>query len=167
VVVLWLGCRCLPSVNIICGRIIVGLSLSSSASKHNIIMFTDGRQRQPNHNTTTYYVYWRKTPPPNQKTTTFFIYLVLLYFECTWWKLFQKHVVHFCVVFCLTQPWLEPIICRTTDGFKIFFSDNTRISIFFFCRAKRKFFFQNKGEAKLISQQTNKISQQSENSDGF
>jgi hypothetical protein len=36
VVVLWLGCRCwLPSVNTICGRIMIGLSLLSSVSKHN------------------------------------------------------------------------------------------------------------------------------------
>jgi hypothetical protein len=78
VVVLWLDCRCLPSVNAICGRIMIGLSLLSSDSKHNMwsiiielslssvirphIVFTDGRQqRQPNHNTTTYCVYWRTT----------------------------------------------------------------------------------------------------------
>jgi hypothetical protein len=36
VVVLWLGCRCLPSVNTICGRIMIGLSLLSSVSKHNM-----------------------------------------------------------------------------------------------------------------------------------
>ena len=35
VVVLWLGCRCLPSVNTICGRVMIGLSLSS-VSKHNM-----------------------------------------------------------------------------------------------------------------------------------
>jgi hypothetical protein len=28
-------------------------------------------------------------------------------------------------------------------SFRIFFSDNTRVSIFFFCRAKREFFFRN------------------------
>jgi hypothetical protein len=76
VVVLWLGCRCLPSVNTICGRIMIGLSLLLSVSKHNMwsyyaiiirphIVFTDGRQRQPNHNTTTYYVYWRTTTNDN------------------------------------------------------------------------------------------------------
>jgi hypothetical protein len=65
-VVLWLGCRsCRPSVNTICGRIIVGLSLSS-VSKRNMWSYYDcvvvvGRQRQPNHNTTTYCAYWRKT----------------------------------------------------------------------------------------------------------
>ena len=33
----WLGCRCcLPSVNTICGRILIGLSLLSSVSKHNM-----------------------------------------------------------------------------------------------------------------------------------
>jgi hypothetical protein len=32
VVVLCLGCRCLPSVNTICGRVMIGLSLSSSAN---------------------------------------------------------------------------------------------------------------------------------------
>jgi hypothetical protein len=66
VVVLWLGCRCLPSVNTICGRIMIGLSLLSSVSKHTMwsyydciyfcfrsfvnticgIMITDGRQQQ-------------------------------------------------------------------------------------------------------------------------
>jgi hypothetical protein len=36
VVILWLGCRCCrPSVNTICGRIMIGLSLSS-VSKHNM-----------------------------------------------------------------------------------------------------------------------------------
>jgi hypothetical protein len=34
-VVLWLGCRCRLSVNTICGRIMIGLSLLSSVSKHN------------------------------------------------------------------------------------------------------------------------------------
>jgi hypothetical protein len=74
VVVLCLGCRCLPSVNTRCGHIMIGLSLSS-VSKHNMwpyydwvvvvflssVRLTDGRQRQPNHNTTTYCAYWRKT----------------------------------------------------------------------------------------------------------
>jgi hypothetical protein len=75
----------LPSVNTICGRIMIGLSLLSSVSKHNMwwyydwvdnndnpiiirphIVFTVGRQqRQPNHNTTTYYVYWRTTTTIN------------------------------------------------------------------------------------------------------
>jgi hypothetical protein len=69
------GCRCcLPSVNTICGRIMIGLSLLSSVSEHNMnpiiirphIMFTDGRQqRQPNHNTTTYCAYWRTTTTIN------------------------------------------------------------------------------------------------------
>jgi hypothetical protein len=81
VVVLWLACRCLLSVNTICGRIMIGLSLSS-VSKHNMwsyydwvvvvfrlimqphIVFTDGRQRQPNHNTTTYCVYLQTTINP-------------------------------------------------------------------------------------------------------
>ena len=40
VVVLWLGCRCLPSVNTICGRIMIGLSLSS-VSKHNMWSYYD------------------------------------------------------------------------------------------------------------------------------
>jgi hypothetical protein len=35
VVILWLGCRCLPSVNTICGRIMIGLSLLS-VSEHNM-----------------------------------------------------------------------------------------------------------------------------------
>jgi hypothetical protein len=76
-----LGCRC-PSVNTICGRIMIVLSLLS-VSKHNMwsycdwiwrtkttinpviiwpdIVFTDERERQPNHNMTTYCVYWQKT----------------------------------------------------------------------------------------------------------
>jgi hypothetical protein len=55
VVVLWLGCRCLPSVTTICGRI---MCLMTEENDNPIIMrphilFTDGRQqRQPNHNTT-------------------------------------------------------------------------------------------------------------------
>jgi hypothetical protein len=69
VVVLWLGWRCLPSVNTICGRIMIGLSLSS-VSKQNMlphIVFTNGRQkRQPNHNTTTYCVYWWTTTTTTQ-----------------------------------------------------------------------------------------------------
>jgi hypothetical protein len=48
--------QCLPSVNRICGCIMIGLSLLTSH-----IVLTDGRQRQPNHNTTTYCVYRRKT----------------------------------------------------------------------------------------------------------
>jgi hypothetical protein len=71
VVLLLDGRFCLPTVNTICRRIMIGLSLSS-VSKHNMwseddnhnpiilppnIVFTDGRQRQPNHNTTTYCVY--------------------------------------------------------------------------------------------------------------
>ena len=41
VVVLWLGCRsCRPSVNTICGRIMIGLSLSS-VSKHNMWSYYD------------------------------------------------------------------------------------------------------------------------------
>jgi hypothetical protein len=79
------GCRwCRPSVNTICGRIMIGLSLMlSSVSKQNMwwyydwvvvvvvrqfnndnpiiirphIVFTDGQQRQPNDTMTTYYVY--------------------------------------------------------------------------------------------------------------
>jgi hypothetical protein len=63
---------------LICGRIMIGLSLFSSVSKHNMwsyydwdnndnpiiirphIVFTDGR-RQSNNITTTYCVYWRTT----------------------------------------------------------------------------------------------------------
>ena len=41
VVVLWLGCRsCHPSVNTICGRIMIGLSLSF-VSKHNMWSYYD------------------------------------------------------------------------------------------------------------------------------
>ena len=40
-VVLRLGCRCRPSVNTICGRIMIGLSLLSSVSKHNMWSYYD------------------------------------------------------------------------------------------------------------------------------
>ena len=40
VVVLLLGCRCRPSVSTICGRIMIGLSLSS-VSKHNMWSYYD------------------------------------------------------------------------------------------------------------------------------
>jgi hypothetical protein len=87
VVVLWLGCRCCRlSVNTICGRVMIGLSLLSSVSKHNMwsyyhwvdnndnpmiiwshIVFTDRRQqRQPNHKTITYCVNWRTTTTTTQ-----------------------------------------------------------------------------------------------------
>jgi hypothetical protein len=69
--------RCCLSVNTIYGRILIGLSLSS-VGKHTIIrphiMFTDGWQRQPNHNVTTYCVYWRTTT-----TTTQSFMIVLLF----------------------------------------------------------------------------------------
>jgi hypothetical protein len=56
----WVYCCCRPSVNIMCGRIMMGLSLLSSVSKHNmwscydwvvvvvfrLFVFTDGRQQQ-------------------------------------------------------------------------------------------------------------------------
>jgi hypothetical protein len=81
----WVYCCCRPSVSTICGRIMIGLSLSS-VSKHNMwscydltkdntdnpiiirphIVFTDERQRQPNHNTTTYCAYWRTTTTTTQ-----------------------------------------------------------------------------------------------------
>jgi hypothetical protein len=68
VVILSLGCRCLPSVNTICGRVMSGLILYLLTDDNNDnpiiirphIMFTDRRQqRQSNDNTTTYCVYWR------------------------------------------------------------------------------------------------------------
>ena len=41
-VVLRLGCRCCrPSVNTICGRVMIGLSLLSSVSKHNMWSYYD------------------------------------------------------------------------------------------------------------------------------
>jgi hypothetical protein len=36
-----LGCRCLPPVNTICGRIMIGLSLLSSVSKHTMWSYYD------------------------------------------------------------------------------------------------------------------------------
>jgi hypothetical protein len=122
IVVLWLGCRCCrPSVNTICGRIMIGLSLSS-ASKHYVvvlwlscrccrlsvkiqllclltddnndnpmiirphIVFTEGRQRQPNNNTTTYYVYWRTTTATTQfglsLSSASKHYVVVLWLSC-------------------------------------------------------------------------------------
>jgi hypothetical protein len=98
VVILWLGCSCCrPSVNTICGRIMIGLSFSS-VSKRNMwsdhivclltddnnnnpiiirphIVFTDGRQRQPNHNTTTYCVYWPTT------MTTYYDWVVIVFLQ--------------------------------------------------------------------------------------
>ena len=41
VVVLSLGCRCLPPVNTICGRIMIGLSLLSFVSKHTMWSYYD------------------------------------------------------------------------------------------------------------------------------
>jgi hypothetical protein len=37
----WVYCCCRPSVNTICGRIIIGLSLLSSVSKHNMWLYYD------------------------------------------------------------------------------------------------------------------------------
>jgi hypothetical protein len=52
VVVLWLGCRCCrPSVNTICGRIMIGLSLLSSVSKHNMWSYYDWVYSLPSVNT--------------------------------------------------------------------------------------------------------------------
>jgi hypothetical protein len=72
VVVLWLGCRFLPSVNTICGRIMIGLSLSS-VSKHNMWSYYDSvfvffrpKKQHTGGNTTTYWVYWRTTKTINQ-----------------------------------------------------------------------------------------------------
>jgi hypothetical protein len=67
-------CCCRPSVNTICGRIMIGLSLLSSVSKHNIWWYYDWvvvvvfrrQQRHPNHNTTTYCIYWRTTTTTTQ-----------------------------------------------------------------------------------------------------
>jgi hypothetical protein len=61
----WVYCCCRPTVNTICGRIMTGFIvvglLTEDNNDNSIIMrphivFTDGRQRQPNHNTTTYCV---------------------------------------------------------------------------------------------------------------
>jgi hypothetical protein len=86
VVILWLGCRCCPpSVNTICGGIMIGLSLSS-VSKHNmwscydwvVVVFVSKHYmwscydwvvvvvRQPNHNTTKYCVNRQKTTTTTQ-----------------------------------------------------------------------------------------------------
>jgi hypothetical protein len=37
----WVYCCCRPSVNIICGRIMIGLSFLSSVSKHNMWWYYD------------------------------------------------------------------------------------------------------------------------------
>ena len=51
VIVLWLGCpSCRPSVNTICGRIMIGLSLSS-VSKHNMWSYYDLVYCLPSENT--------------------------------------------------------------------------------------------------------------------
>jgi hypothetical protein len=82
VVVLWLGCRCLPSVNIICGRID---NDNPSIIRPHIVL-TDGRQqRQPNHNTTKYCVNRRKTTTTNQSKHDHILcslYVVVLWFGC-------------------------------------------------------------------------------------
>jgi hypothetical protein len=51
VVVLWLGCCCRPSVNTICGRIMIGLWLLSSVSKHNMWSYYDWVYSLPSVNT--------------------------------------------------------------------------------------------------------------------
>jgi hypothetical protein len=96
VIALWLGCRCRPSVSTIYGRIMIGfivfvskhnlwsycdwvvvvvvhiLCLLADDNNDNpiimqpYIVFTDGRQRQPNHNATTYCVYWQTTTTTTQ-----------------------------------------------------------------------------------------------------
>jgi hypothetical protein len=53
VVVLWLGCR-----HILC--LLTDNNNDTPIIIRPHIAFTDGRQRQSNHNTTTYCVYWRK-----------------------------------------------------------------------------------------------------------
>jgi hypothetical protein len=53
----WIYCCCCPSVNTICSRIMIELSLLSSVSKHN---------NKPSHNTTTYCVYLRTTTTTTQ-----------------------------------------------------------------------------------------------------
>jgi hypothetical protein len=95
--VLLLGCRCCrPSVSTICGRIMIGLSLLPSGSKHTMWSYydwvycccrpTDRRQqRQSNHNTTTYYVYWRTTTTINPiiiRPHCIFTYAVVLWLGC-------------------------------------------------------------------------------------
>jgi hypothetical protein len=65
IIIDWVYCCCRSSVNIICGRIMIGLSLLSSVSKHNMWSCYDRQQRQPNENTTTYCVYWRTTTTIN------------------------------------------------------------------------------------------------------
>jgi hypothetical protein len=54
VVVLWLGCRSLPSINTICGRIMIGLSLLSSfqalaVMRNVIIIIAAVSKQQANH----------------------------------------------------------------------------------------------------------------------
>ena len=52
VVVLWLGCRCcLPSVNTICGRIIIVLSLLSSVSTQYVVVLWLGCRCLPSAST--------------------------------------------------------------------------------------------------------------------
>jgi hypothetical protein len=51
VVILSLDCRCRPSVNTICGRIMIRLSLLSSISKHNMWSYYDWVYCLPSVNT--------------------------------------------------------------------------------------------------------------------
>jgi hypothetical protein len=76
----WVNYCYRPSVNTICGRIIIGLSTDGNNDNPILIrphiVFTDGRQqRQLNHNLTTYCVYWRRQQrQPNHITTTYYVY---------------------------------------------------------------------------------------------
>ena len=51
-VILSLGLRCRPSVNTICGRVMIELSLLSSVSKHNIWSYYDSVYCLPSVDTT-------------------------------------------------------------------------------------------------------------------
>jgi hypothetical protein len=84
----------------------IGLSLLSSVSKHNMW------SRQPNHNTTTYCVYWRRQQrQPNHNTTTYCVY---------WWTTMTTQSYYDHILCLLTDDNNDPIIIRPhivfTDG---------------------------------------------------
>jgi hypothetical protein len=89
----WVYCCCRPSVNMICGRIMIGLSLLSSDSKHNMWSYYDWVVDVfvSKHNMWSYYDWVvfinpiiirqhcmftdkRQQRQPNQNTTTYCVY---------------------------------------------------------------------------------------------
>jgi hypothetical protein len=68
----WFYCCCRPSVNTICGRVMIGWSLL-----YILCLLTDDSNRKPSHNTTTYCVYWRTKTTINPVLTQYVVVLWL------------------------------------------------------------------------------------------